>query len=83
MFELCFESDWSSLVTLACDVLRGNGVIGLPTDTVYGIATLAQSATAVKQLYDVKGRNSTKPVAISVAEVSDVHRSMSPPPIVQ
>lgn len=58
----------------ATDVLRCNGVIAVPTDTVYGVASLAQSVTAVRKLYDIKGRSATKPIAISVAEVSDVYR---------
>ena len=55
-------------------VLLSNGIVALPTDTVYGIAALAQSSIAISRLYDVKGRLLTKPIAISVACVADVYR---------
>jgi len=61
-------------VARACDVLRSDGVIAVPTDTVYGLATLAQSSSAIKQLYEIKGRCTDKPIAVSVAEVADVQR---------
>lgn len=48
-------------------------VIALPTDTLYGIAALAQNNTAVENIYKIKKRNSTKPLAICVAEVADVY----------
>ena len=38
----------------AADILKSGGVIAVPTDTIYGIAALVQSAAAVKKLYDIK-----------------------------
>ena len=67
-------AEWSSLVSTATNVLRDNGVIAVPTDTIYGIAGLAQSSAAIGRLYEVKGRSCTKPVAVSVASVDEVHR---------
>jgi len=65
--------DWSSLVSTACNILSGNGIIAVPTDTIYGVAGLAQSSAAIGRLYGVKGRSCTKPVAISVASVDEIH----------
>ncbi|OQR74798.1 yrdC domain-containing protein [Tropilaelaps mercedesae] len=55
-------------------VLNSEGVLAVPTDTVYGIAGLAQSSTAVRKLYAIKSRDPHKPVAICVANVKDVYK---------
>jgi tRNA threonylcarbamoyl adenosine modification protein (Sua5/YciO/YrdC/YwlC family) len=47
--------------------LRADGVVLLPTDTVYGIAALPDSAAAMAQLYALKGRPASVPIAILVA----------------
>ena len=48
-------------------------VIAVPTDTIYGIAGLAQNSEAVNRIYEIKGRDSTKPVAICLNEIKDIH----------
>ena len=59
---------------LACGHLAHGRIIAVPTDTVYGIAGLAQSTDAVKKLYEIKGRSFVKPISISVGDVNDVCR---------
>ena len=61
---------------MAVDALNDGKVIALPTDTVYGIAALAQSTDAVQKLYEIKGRNFEKPIAISVGNIEDVHKQV-------
>lgn len=51
------------------DVLRGGGLIGLPTETVYGLAADASNAEAVARIYAAKGRPSFNPL---IAHVSDL-----------
>lgn len=54
--------------------LKNGNVIALPTDTIYGVAALAQSTEAVKKLYQIKKRHEEKPVAICVGNVEDVYK---------
>jgi tRNA A37 threonylcarbamoyladenosine synthetase subunit TsaC/SUA5/YrdC len=42
--------------------------VAVPTDTIYGLAALVQDKAAVERLYDIKGRNPTKPIAICVSQ---------------
>lgn len=58
----------------ATDILQRGGVIAVPTDTIYGIACLAQSTAGVKRLYEIKGRDERKPVAICVHDVNVITR---------
>jgi len=62
----------SKIVKKAAEYLRSESVIALPTDTLYGLACLAQHSPAIKKLYQIKARDEAKPVAICVSEVSEV-----------
>lgn len=46
------------------ECLSGDGVAVIPTDTVYGLACNPESETAVRRLYELKGRPSAKPAAV-------------------
>lgn len=54
--------------------LKNSNVIALLTDTIYGVAALAQSTEAVKKPYQIKKRHEEKPVAICVGNVEDVYK---------
>lgn len=58
----------------AAELLASGEVIALPTDTVYGLACNANNPTAIQKLYDIKGRDENKPVAICVDSISAVKR---------
>ena len=62
------------MVHAARDALLKSKIIGVPTDTIYGLAGLAQSTEAVEEIYAIKGRNCNKAVSICVGDVADVHR---------
>lgn len=49
--------------------LKAGLLIGVPTDTVYGIAADPRSEAGVGALYDLKGRNPGHPIALLVADV--------------
>lgn len=51
----------------AAAVLRSGGVIGAPTETVYGLAANAFDPEAVARIYALKGRPSHNPIIIHVA----------------
>ncbi len=60
-------------VSLASDFLNNNGVIAVPTDTIYGLACLVNSNKALERIYEIKKRDSTKPLAIAVSDVSEIY----------
>ena len=45
-------------------ILSKNGIIGLPTETVYGLAANAYSKTAIKKVYSAKKRIKRNPLII-------------------
>jgi L-threonylcarbamoyladenylate synthase len=48
-------------------VIRAGGLLGLPTETVYGLAADADNATAVAQIFEAKGRPTDHPLIVHVA----------------
>jgi L-threonylcarbamoyladenylate synthase len=56
-------------VTRAVEVLRRGGLVALPTETVYGLGADASSELAVRRIFAVKGRPSTHPLIVHVANL--------------
>ena len=56
----------------AIDVLRGGGVIAIPTDTVYGIAVALDTPAGVERLFEVKRRPPEKAVMVLLDRVEQV-----------
>ena len=54
--------------------LRGGGVVAIPTDTIYGMASLVSSNEGIERIYEMKGRLRDKPLAMCVSEVEQVYR---------
>lgn len=54
----------------AVALIRGGGVVGVPTDTVYGLAVDPFDEDALWQLFDLKGRPQRKPIGLLVGTVA-------------
>ena len=63
----------SSLSKIA-NVLKAGGVIAVPTDTIYGVACLARNKEALRRIYEIKRRDTAKPLAVSVGKVNDLEK---------
>lgn len=50
-------------------ILEAGGVALLPTETVYGLACLANNSQAVDRIYALKGRTFQKPLAVCVQDI--------------
>lgn len=58
----------------ASAILRGGGLVAMPTETVYGLAADARSDRAVARIYDAKGRPSFNPLIVHVADLAMARR---------
>ncbi len=54
-------------VALAVQRLRAGGLVGLPTETVYGLAADADQPSAVARIYAAKGRPADHPLIVHIA----------------
>lgn len=55
-------------VRRAAEILKRGGLVGFPTETVYGLGTDASSATSVARLYAAKRRPLDHPVIVHFAD---------------
>ncbi|HEX5696415.1 MAG TPA: L-threonylcarbamoyladenylate synthase [Acidimicrobiia bacterium] len=56
-------------IEAAVEAIRKGGVVGFPTDTVYGIGVDPLNPRAVARLFEMKGRPMGKPVGLLVASL--------------
>jgi len=56
-------------VSAAARAIKRGEIVGVPTDTVYGIAADLYDEAALERLYRLKGRDDGKPIAILVASL--------------
>lgn len=54
----------------ATRLLRGGGIVAMPTETVYGLAADARQADAVARIYAAKGRPAFNPLIVHVSDLS-------------
>ncbi|CAF4772876.1 unnamed protein product, partial [Rotaria magnacalcarata] len=57
------EINDNNLIDNCISILKQDGVLAVPTDTIYGLATLVNSEKGVRKIYEIKGRSFTKPLA--------------------
>jgi len=63
------ENPESSLVKYAADQIRAGEVLGMPTDTFYGLAADPFNLRAVDKVYDIKTRSRHKPLSLLIENV--------------
>ena len=61
------EALFTAAVVKAAALLRAGGAVGVPTETVYGLAANAFDAQAVARVFEIKGRPARNPVIVHVA----------------
>jgi len=61
-------------IAQAVALLKAGQLVGLPTDTVYGLAADASDAEAVARIFAAKGRPNDHPVIVHVAAGADLSR---------
>lgn len=71
------KTEWLSAartedIQRAADLLKNGGLVGLPTETVYGLAANALDGGVVKKIFLAKGRPQDNPLIVHVASVEQV-----------
>ncbi|HEY6586201.1 MAG TPA: L-threonylcarbamoyladenylate synthase [Candidatus Methanoperedens sp.] len=53
----------------ASEIIRNNGIVIYPTETVYGIGANIFSNTALEKVFAIKKRDKDKPVSVAVSDL--------------
>ncbi len=56
----------------AVSVIQAGGLVAFPTDTVYGLAADLRNPQAIDRIYQTKGRDTTKAIAVLVGSVEQL-----------
>ncbi len=65
-FKLNPQNPDMNLIYKAIDILKDDGVVLYPTDTIYGLGANIFSDEAVRRIYDIKERPHKKPLSVLV-----------------
>ena len=66
-------------LNIIVDVLKNNGLVILPTETVYGLAANAFSDEACKNIFAVKGRAQDNPLIVHVSSKKMIYDIVEKP----
>ena len=72
IIKLTEKSPLSSYESAARLILKGE-VVGMPTETVYGLAGNAYDEAAVKKIFEAKGRPQDNPLIVHISEFSEIY----------
>jgi len=65
------------LLKKVAEIILKDGVIGYPTETVYGLGANALNSFSVKKVFQLKGREKQKPILIISPAIEQVKRLVS------
>lgn len=70
----------SSLIRYAADQIRAGEVLGMPTDTFYGLAADPFNLRAVDRVYEIKTRSRHKPLSLLIESIDQAEDLAKPLP---
>jgi L-threonylcarbamoyladenylate synthase len=71
---MTFDTQIGTDVHHAAEILRSEGIVGMPTETVYGLAGNALNEDAVLKIFKAKNRPFFDPLIIHTHSVSEINR---------
>jgi L-threonylcarbamoyladenylate synthase len=74
---MVLDGQSSQTIALAAQALQRGDLIGLPTETVYGLAADACNTQAVAKIFNIKGRPSDHPLIVHVTDIESARRFAS------
>lgn len=79
LFKINSNND-NDKISRAGEILKNGGVVGIPTETVYGLAANALDENAVAKIFRAKGRPSDNPLIVHIADFDDIYKLASDVP---
>ena len=61
-------------IKLVGDALRDGALVGIPTETVYGLAANALDGQAVRRIFEAKGRPADNPLIVHISNISQIEK---------
>ncbi len=67
-----YEPNGESMLSQVGEILRRGGIVGIPTETVYGLAANAFDSKAVAKIFEAKGRPQDNPLIVHICDMSQL-----------
>ena len=61
-------------IETAAEIIKGGGLVALPTETVYGLGADALNEQAVENIFKAKGRPQDNPLIVHIGDISDLEK---------
>ena len=74
------ENPEPSLIRYAAEQIRAGQVLGMPTDTFYGLAADPLNLRAVERVYEIKSRSRHKPLSLLIESTDQAEDLANPLP---
>ncbi len=58
----------------AAEIIKNGGLVGMPTETVYGLGANALNPKAVLDIFKAKGRPADNPLIVHISDVSQIEK---------
>ena len=81
MYDLRLDDALQRQIETAVDVLANGGVVGIPTDTLYGLAACAFNESAVLKVFELKGRPDGMALPLLLSEAEDAKKCAEEVPL--
>lgn len=65
-------TEYDRALSESARLIKDGEVVGIPTETVYGLAANALDENAVKKIYIAKGRPSDNPLIVHISDISEL-----------
>lgn len=65
-------TEYDKALEKSAELLKSGEVVGIPTETVYGLAANAFDENAVRKIFEAKGRPSDNPLIVHIAKFEDL-----------
>lgn len=73
MQTLLLKAEEPGAIETAARILREGGLVGMPTETVYGLAANALDGNAVEKIFKAKGRPQDNPLIVHISEWEQIY----------
>ncbi len=62
-------NDYQNTINIASEILKSDGIVAVPTETVYGLAASAYSDDAISSVFTAKGRPQDNPLIVHISNL--------------
>ena len=73
-FKINKENPETEILKEAAAILKEDGIVAFPTETVYGLGANAFSIKAIEKIYEAKGRPSDNPLIVHIASSDELDK---------